>query len=107
MNQPYVKEYLRNEEGDFILDEKGYKIVTNPLTKDYISYYPNKRQVNEMKRRNKFNCRKGRNYYQLRMKPIYKETVDVNTGEISRLILYSIPAGTTIQHKVSKLPRKG
>ena len=111
MNQPYVKEYLKDDEGNFVLDDRGRKIVSNPITDGYFNFYPNKQQRNAILNQKKFNNRKGRHYYQPRMKPVYDpiggKVIDEATGEREKIILYSVPDGTSIKHHVAKLPRKG
>jgi hypothetical protein len=105
MNQPYVKEFLKDENGSLVLDKRGRKIVANPLVGDYIPTYPNRQTRKRILRENSsrgLNNRKGRNYYQPKMKPVFDPIGKVNeeTGEVTPLILYSIPDGNkTIAHR--------
>lgn len=92
MNKPYVKEYG--------LDEKGERVLLNPIPPSgYLNYFPNRQQRrSSMRGPKRFNCRKGRNYYQVKMKPVYDQKPD-DAGEMQPFILYSIPTNSTICHR--------
>jgi hypothetical protein len=93
MNQPYVKETTVNE--------KGETVVTNPIPPSgYMNMYPNRKQRRAWAHGAKtHNCRKGRNRYQPRMKPVY-DYMEGENGERVPFISHSVPDGTTICHRV-------
>lgn len=94
MNQPYVKQFTTNE--------KGETVVSNPIPSEGLfAEYPNRRMRRNMMRRNRgLNCRKGRNRYQQRMKPVYDYKLN-DKGERVPFITHSIPDGArTICHRI-------
>lgn len=93
MNTPYVKRYT--------LNDKGESVIANPIPSEgYINQFPNRRARRAFLHQGRnLNSRKGRYYYQIKMKPVYTTVVDEH-GNSERTIAYSVPTRSTIAHRV-------